>query len=61
MTHDLGITNTQEPDAQELLEVERAKQLDQTVRLWLIYHALEYGNAALIDVSHINYLRAWGA
>jgi hypothetical protein len=49
----------QEPDAQELLEIERAKRLDEAVRLWLIYNALEYGNAALVDVAHVNYLKAW--
>jgi hypothetical protein len=49
----------QEPDSQELLEIERAKRLDEAVRLWIIYNALNYGNAALVDVAHVNYLKAW--
>jgi hypothetical protein len=62
MSHlaEIGIPNaTQEPDAQELLEMERDRRLDEVVRLWFIYSSIEYAGAALIDVAHANYLKAW--
>jgi len=53
------LTFTQEPDSAELLEMERAKRLDQTVRFWFVFCALEYaGNITLLDPAREQYEKA---
>jgi hypothetical protein len=53
------LTFTQEPDSAELLEIERAKRLDQTVRFWFVFCALEYaGNSTLLDAAREHYDKA---
>jgi hypothetical protein len=47
-----------EPEAQDLLEVERNRAKDHTVRLWFIYTALNYGNSQLTDVARSNFDKA---
>jgi hypothetical protein len=47
-----------EPEAQDLLEVERNRAKDHTVRLWFIYTALNFGNNSLTDVARANFDKA---
>lgn len=54
---DLGV-GANENDIADLLEVERNRARDETIRLWFIYVALNYANNHLSDVAHNNYLKA---
>lgn len=54
---DLGVGPI-EPDSADLLEVERNRAMDETIRLWFILVALRYANNHLADVAHNNYMKA---
>lgn len=57
---ELGI-GANEADAADLLDVERNRRQDETIRLWFIYTALNYANNNLSDVARANYNKALNA
>ena len=56
-TIELGL-GLNEPESQDLLEVERNRAKDHAVRLWFIYTALNFGNNDLTDVAKNNFNKA---
>lgn len=54
---DLGV-GLNEADSQDLLEIERNRALDETIRLWFIFVALNYANNTLTDVARNNFDKA---
>jgi len=48
-----------EPDVQELLEIERTRRLDEAVRAWFIWKALEVGGNLLADQASLKYHKIW--
>jgi hypothetical protein len=48
-----------EPDVHELLEIERTRRLDEAVRAWFIFKALEAGGNQLADQASLKYHKIW--
>jgi hypothetical protein len=48
-----------EPDVHELLEIERTRRLDEAVRAWFMFKALEASGNQLADQASLKYHKIW--